>query len=88
MHIKPSFSKQKDYQPNVVQEEGYKDLFYEEWNHFVENSVSDGFKKDFSLPIYDEYEEDYLDNVSKQPTNFFANSGRVSKEKYNQANVV
>ena len=58
--------KQKDDQPNVVQEDGYKGLFYEECNQSVINYVNDGFKKDFGPPIYDEYEEDYLGVIPKQ----------------------
>ena len=46
--------KHKYDQPNVVQEEGYKGMFYEACNQPVLNSVNDGFKKDFSPPIYDE----------------------------------
>ena len=58
----------KDDRSNVVHEEGYKDLFYEEYNHPVINSISDGFKKDFSMLIYDEYEDDYLDHALEEPT--------------------
>ena len=60
----PSNSKQKDDQPNVVQEEGYKGMFYQE--AFI-NSVNDGFEEDLSPLIYDEYEDDYLDNAPEEP---------------------
>ena len=72
--------KHKDDQLNVVQEEGYKDLFYEEYNQHVINFVSDGFKKVFIPPIYDEYEEDCLDVMPKKPAVDFVSSGPVNEE--------
>ena len=72
--------KQKDDQPNVVQEEGYKDLFYEECNQPTINSVRDGFKKVFSPPIYDEYEEDCLDVMPKKVAVDFVSSRHVNEE--------
>ena len=66
--------KHKDDQPNVVQEEGYKDLFYEECNQLIINSFSDGFKKVFSPPIYDQYEEECLDVMPKKPAVDFVSS--------------
>ena len=62
VHLKPSLSKHRNDQPNV-KEDGFTNLFSEDCNHPVPNSVSGDFKKDFSMPIYDEYE----DVVPKKP---------------------
>ena len=63
-----------------MQEEGYKDLFYEECNQPVINSVSDGFKKVSSPPIYDEYEGVCLDVMAKKWVVYFVSSGTVNEE--------
>ena len=63
-----------------MQEEGYKDLFYEECNRPVIIYVSDGFKKVFIPPIYDEYEEDCLDVMPKKPAVDFVSSRHVNEE--------
>ena len=55
-------------------------MFYEECNQHVINSVSDGFKKVFSPPIYDEYEEDFLDVMPKKLAANFVSSGPVNEE--------
>ena len=60
LHSHPSFDEQEDNQPSVVQEECYN-LFYEECNQPVTNSICGGFEEDFSPPIYDEYDYGYLD---------------------------
>ena len=52
-----SFYEQEDDQPNDVPEECYNDLFYEYCSQPITNSVSGDFKKYFSMPIYDEYED-------------------------------
>ena len=57
----------KDDWSNVVHEEGYKYLFYEKCNHHAINSVNDGLKKYFGIPIYDKYENDYLDHAPEEP---------------------
>ena len=61
----PSYEKEDD-QPSVVQEECYN-LFYEECNQLVTNFSCVGFEEDSNPPIYDEYEDGYLDNAPKEP---------------------
>ena len=80
LHFNPSYCEQNDDQTSDVQEECYNDLFYEDCNQLVTNSVIDGFQENFSLPIYDEYEDDYLDSVHKQPTEHLASSWPFIKE--------
>ena len=63
MHLKPSLSIQKNDQASDVKEDGFTNLFSENCNQPVTNSVSGDFKKDFSTPIYDEYEAKELDVV-------------------------
>ena len=69
------FCEQNNYQPNDVKEDGFTNLFSEDCNHYVTNSVSG----DFSMPIYDEYEDEYLDVVHKKPTVNFVISRPVRK---------
>ena len=61
LHSNPSLYEKEDNQPRVVQEECYN-LFYEECSQPVTNSICGGFEEDFSLPIYDEYEDGYLED--------------------------
>ena len=49
----------------------------------VTNFISDGFKKDSSPPIYDEYDGDYLDSVLKQPPKDIASNGLITKSDCN-----
>ena len=60
MHIKPSLSKHRNGQPSNLKEDGFTNLFFEDCNQLVSNSVSGDFKKDFDMPIYDEYEDEKL----------------------------
>ena len=80
MYLKPSLSKQRNYQPNDVKEDGFTNLFSKDCNQPVTNSVSGDFKKDFSMPIYDEYENEYLDVVPKKPAVNFVISSLVSEK--------
>ena len=41
-------------------------MFDEECNHPVTKSSYGGFEEDLSPPIYDEYEDDYLDNALEE----------------------
>ena len=66
LHSNLSFYEQEDNHPIDVHEEGHTNLLYEECNQHVEVSVSNVFKEDFNMPTYDEYEDDYLDNVPKK----------------------
>ena len=73
------FVSKKMIKSSDVKEEGYTNLFAEDCNQHVENSIMDDFKEDFSQPIYDEYEDDYLDNEPKQLPKNFTISGPVSE---------
>ena len=44
MHLKPSLSKQRNYHPNEVEEDGFTNLFSEDCNQPVTNFVSGDFK--------------------------------------------
>ena len=63
LHSNLAFNEQEDYQPSGIHEESRPNLLYEECNEHVENYVSDIFKKDFSMPIYD---DDYLNNAHEE----------------------
>ena len=80
VHLKPSLSKQRNDHPNDVKEDGFTHLFPEDCNQLVTNFVSGDLKKYLSMPIYDEYEDEYLDVVPKKPTINFVNSRPVSEE--------
>ena len=69
-------------QPSNVQYECYINLFYEYCNNLVTNSIIDGFQENFTLPIYDEYEDDYLDSVPKQLGEDLASSWPVTGENH------
>ena len=56
LHSNPSIYEQEYNQPSFVQEECYN-LFYEECNQPVTNSICGVFQEYFSPPIYDEYED-------------------------------
>ena len=53
-------------------------MFSEDLNQPVTNFVSGDFKKDFGMPIYDEYEDEFLDLIPTKPT---MESRSISKEK-------
>ena len=55
-------------------------MLYEECHNPVTNLISDGFKKDFSPPISNEYEEDCLDVMPKNLAVDFVSSGPVNEE--------
>ena len=61
MNSNPPFYEHEDNWPSVVQEECYN-LFYEECNHSITNSACGGFEEYFIPPIYDEYEDGYLED--------------------------
>ena len=42
-------------------------LFSENGNLYHPWSVKDDFKKEFGMPVYDEYEEEYLQNIPENP---------------------
>ena len=61
-----SLGRQKDDQPDIGAY-GSADLFSEYCNLLSTGFVKDNFKKDFDVPVYDEYEEEYLGVMPKDP---------------------
>ena len=55
-------------------------MLYEGYHQPVINSISDVFKRDFSPPIYDKCEEEYLDVMPKKLVIDFVSSGPVNEE--------
>ena len=66
IHLKLSLGIQKDDQPDIGAY-GSAGLFSEDCNLLSTGSIKDDFKKDFGVPVYDEYEEEYLGAMPKQP---------------------
>ena len=64
LHPNPSF----DEQEGDVQKESHPNFPYEECNKNVEFSISDVCKEDFSMPLYYECEEGYLDDAPPEAT--------------------
>ena len=62
---KPSPGIQKDDWPHVGAH-GPIGLFSEDYNLRRPGTVEDNFKKEFSAPMYDEYEEEYLRDVPEE----------------------
>ena len=42
-------------------------MFSEGCNLLSTESVNDDFKRDFGIPMYDEYEEEYLEVIPEEP---------------------
>ena len=59
VQLKISLARQKDDQPDI-EAGGSAGLFSEGCNLLNTGSVNDDFKRDFGIPVYDEYEEEYL----------------------------
>ena len=78
MHLEPSLSKQRNDQPNDVKKDGSTNLFSGDCNQL--KFVSGDFKKEFGMPIYDEYEDEYFSVVPKNPPIEFVISRLVSEE--------
>jgi hypothetical protein len=60
--------KEKEDQPRRVLEFSHEDVFIEDHNQPTNVSNFDGFQEAFSLPIYDEYQDEYVDIFLEQPT--------------------
>ena len=69
MNSNPSFDDREDNQPSDVHEESHPNFPYEDYNKHVEVPVSNVFKEDLSMPIYDECEYSHLDDAP-QATNY------------------
>ena len=65
VQLKLSLGIQKDDQPDIGAY-GPAGLFSEDCDLRSLGSVKDDFKKEFSAPVYDEYEEEYLRVVLKK----------------------
>ena len=55
----------------------HEDVFIEDHNQPTNVSNFDGFQEAFSLPIYDEYQDEYVDIFLEQPTRGLA-AGQAS----------
>ena len=64
----------------------YNPLRYENCSQPFINPVDDNFKEVFRLPVYDEYEHDYLDAVPKNTVVYFLSPG-VDKEENESAKI-
>ena len=56
LHLNTSFNEQEDDHPSDVHEESHPNFPHGECNQHAKNVVSNNFKENFSLPIYDEQE--------------------------------
>ena len=61
-----SLDRQKDDWPDIGAY-GSVGLFSEDCNLLSTESVGDDFKRDFGVPVYDEYEEEYLEAIPEEP---------------------
>ena len=66
IQLKLSLGRQKDDQPDIGAY-GSAGLFSEDCNMLSTRSIKDYFKKDFGVPVYDEYEEEYLKAIPEEP---------------------
>ena len=66
VQIKLSLVRQK-YDQTDVEADGSVGLFSEGCNMLTTKSINDDFREDFSVPVYDEYEEEYLEAIPKEP---------------------
>ena len=64
VHHKSSPGKQRNDQLQDAKEDSPTSLFLEKCNHPIANSTSGDFKREFKMPIYDEYEDECLDVIS------------------------
>jgi hypothetical protein len=67
----------KEDHPRRVLEFIHEDVFIEDHNQPTDVSNFDGFQEAFSLPIYDEYQDEYVDSFLEHPTRGLA-AGQVS----------
>ena len=67
--IRPNISltRQENDQPDI-EAYGSTILFSEGCNLLSTKSINEDFKRDFGMPVYDEYEEEYLEVIPKEPT--------------------
>ena len=61
-----SLVKQKDDELDI-EAKGSASLFSEDCNLLSTKSVNDDFKRDLGVPMYDEYEEEYLEAILEEP---------------------
>ena len=57
-----SLARQEDDQPDI-EIDGFADLFSKGCNLLSTGSVNDDFKRDLGVPVYDEYEEEYMEAI-------------------------
>ena len=66
VRLKLSLTRQENDQPDI-EADGSVILFFEGCNMLSNESVNDDFKRDFSILVYDEYEEEYLEVIPEDP---------------------
>ena len=66
IRLKLSLTRQENDQPDI-EVDGSTILFSDGCNLLSTKSVNDDFKRDFGIPRYDEYEEEYLEVRPKEP---------------------
>ena len=64
--LKLPLTRQENDQPDI-EADGSAVLFSEGCSLLSTKSVNDDFKRDFSIPMYDEYEEEHLEVIPKEP---------------------
>ena len=65
VRLKLSLTRQENDQPDI-EADGSSILFSEGCNLNSTKSVNDDFKRDFDIPVYDDYEEEYLEFIPKE----------------------
>ena len=60
-----SLDRQEDDQLDI-EIDGFVGLFFEGYNLVSTGSINNDFRRDFSVPVYDEYEEEYLEAIPKE----------------------
>ena len=65
VHLKISLTKQEEGRPNDMEAGGSTVLFSQGCNLLNTEFVKHDFKKDFFIPMYHEYEEEYLEGEPK-----------------------
>ena len=64
VQIKLSLARQEDDQPDI-ETNGSAGMFSEGCNLLSTESVNDDFGRDFGVPMYDDYEQEYLEAIPK-----------------------
>ena len=66
VQLKLSLARQEDDQLDI-EIDGFAGLFSKGCNLLSIGSVNDDFRRDFGVPVYGEYEEEYLEAIPEEP---------------------